>query len=262
MMLTRTIGAINRMPVWKHQVRFGDDAIQVPNFDRWLYVKLHQLRRMGEAERRFLSTHVKPGMTVVDIGANIGLYSLFLAGLVGKDGQVWAFEPDPILFETAVTNCRQNGKEHIIHLHNLALGSRSGPARLYRSSFNSGDNRLSASTAGQESVLVEMAPLDTLLCQTKIDLIKIDVQGWEAEVLRGMEKTLQTNRDLTIYFEYWPEGLRKAGDEPQAPIDILRRYGFRVFFPDTGEVLSPQQSESLANRYSGRHFVNLVAKRV
>ena len=261
-MLTRGIRAFNRMPLWNRQVPLGEYTIHVPTFDRWLYVKLHHHGRIGKSERQFLARHVKPGMTVVDVGANIGLYSLFLAKHVGKGGQVWAFEPDPILFEAALLNSRQNGTEDIVKLHNLALGSRSGPARLYRSSFNSGDNRLSASAARQDSVLVQMAPLDTLLCQTKIDLIKIDVQGWEAEVLRGMDQILRTNPAMTLYFEYWPEGVRKAGDEACAPLELLSQYGFTVLLPDTGEAVSKRQLENLAKQSAGPRFLNLMARRV
>jgi FkbM family methyltransferase len=261
-MLDRLITTFNRLPIWRRQVHLGNRVVLVPNFDRWLYVKLQALDLMGRDERSFLSRHVRPGMTVVDIGANIGVYSIFLADLVGDRGRVYAFEPDPALFEAAVTNARLNGKDELIILHNLALGSRTGKATLHRSTYNSGDNRLSPSAAHKESVPVHIVRGDDALDGAKIDLIKMDVQGWESEVLRGLEQTLRTNPALTVYFEYWPEGLRRAGETLSSPVEILRQSGFSVFVPGEHDPLSSQRVQTLANVYSGKRFVNLVAKRV
>ena len=261
-MLDRLITTFNRLPIWRRQVHLGNRVVLVPNFDRWLYVKLQALHLMGRDERSFLSCHVMPGMTVVDIGANIGVYSIFLADLVGAHGRVFAFEPDPVLFEAAVTNARVNGKDEVVTLHNLALGSRTGQATLHRSTYNSGDNRLSSSAAHKESVPVNVVRGDDVLDGANIDLIKMDVQGWESEVLRGLEQTLRRNPALTVYFEYWPEGLRRAGEPLSSPVEILRQSGFSVFMPGENEPLSTQRIERLANVYSGKRFVNLVAKRL
>ena len=261
-MLDRLISSFNRLPIWRRHVHLGNDVLLVPNFDRWLYVKLQALRLMGRDERSFLSDHVTPGMTVVDIGANIGVYSIFLADLVGTHGRVFAFEPDPVLFEAAVTNVRVNGKNEVITLHNLALGSRTGQATLHRSTYNSGDNRLSASATHKESVPVNVARADDVLDGAKIDLIKMDVQGWESDVLRGLEQTLRSNPALTVYFEYWPEGLRRAGEPLSSPVEILHECGFSVFVPGEHEPLSSQKIERLAKLYSGKRFLNLVAKRL
>lgn len=235
--------------------------MQAPNFDRWLYIKLHSLHLMGTAERKLLSRHVTPGMTVLDVGANIGLYSVFLADLVGNEGRVFAFEPDPALFETALTNIRQNGKENVVKIYNLALGSRTGLATLYRTPFNSGDNRLSSSPAHNESVPVKVARLDDVLCGEKIDFVKVDVQGWEAEVMRGMEQVLRDNPRLTIFFEYWPKGLSNAGESLSAPSDILDKYGFAIFLADRGEPLSIREIENLSRAYTGNRFINLIAQK-
>ncbi len=260
--VSRLITSLNRLPVWSRQISLGKYSIHVPNFDRWLYVKLHALRLMGSEERNFLSRHINRGMTVLDIGANIGLYSILLAELVGNEGKVFAFEPDPVLFQVALANSRQNGRDGVIKVQNLALGSRTERATLYRRPFNSGDNRLSASPAHRDAVAVNVARLDDILSGEKIDFIKMDVQGWEPEVLRGMQQTVINNPALTIYFEYWPEGLRKAGEALSSSLDILRQYEFTLFLPDRTAPLSVQELENLAKRYSGNRFVNLLARRL
>ena len=261
-MQSRLVTALNRLPVWKRQASVEEYTIRVPTFDRWLYAKLHAFRLMGSEERNFLSRHVTAGMTVLDIGANIGLYSIFPAELVGTEGKVFGFEPDPVLSEAAVVNGRQNGKDGIIKLHNLALGSQAAEGTLYRTSFNSGDNRLKASPAHQDAVPVHIARLDDLLPGVEIDFIKMDVQGWEAEVFRGMNRILLANPALTIYFEYWPEGLRRAGEQLSAPMDILRQNGFQIFLPNQDEPLSDRQIENLGQKYTGNRFVNLLARRI
>src|SRR3954452_15137269 len=103
-MQNRLVTTFNSLPVWRRQASVENYTIRVPTFDRWLYAKLHAFRLMGSEERKFLSNHLRAGMTVLDIGANIGLYSIFLADLVGTEGKVFGFEPDPVLFEAAVVN--------------------------------------------------------------------------------------------------------------------------------------------------------------
>jgi len=210
----------------------------------------------------FLSRYVTPGMTVIDIGANIGPYSLFLAELVGDQGQVLAFEPDPGLFEVALTNIRENGTELIIKIQNLALGSQPGPASLYRSSFNSGDKRQSVSRRHGDGVPVCVARIDDIVCHEKIDFIKLDVQGWEAEVMRGMQRTLRRNPELAIYFEYWPKGLRNAGERPLAMTAVLGQCAFSIFLPGGLDPLSAREVEDLETTYTGNSSPNLLAKRV
>ena len=256
------LGSFNRLSTWNRETRHGRYSIRVPNFDRWLYVQLHTLGLMGRKEHEFLSRHVSPGMTVLDIGSNIGLYSILLADLVGAAGRVFAFEPDPVLFQAALSNTLSNGKQDIVLLRNVALGSKPGDAMLYRPQFNSGDNRLSASPTHKEAVRVRVETLDSILPNEKIDFIKMDVQGWEAEVLRGMEQILKRNSQAQIYFEYWPEGLRRAGEDVLAPVGILHAYGFRLFHPGKSDPLSEGEIKDVAKAHKGNSYTDLLARRI
>ena len=188
---------------------------------------------MGKADREFFLTHLQPGMTVVDIGANQGLYSLFFAQQVGPQGRVLAFEPDDVLHSALVDNLAYNRAQHV-HAHRLALGATPGTMTLYRSLLNSGDNRLAGVGLGgsqDDTVLVRVERLDRMLAGQRIDFIKMDVQGWEMEVLRGMEAILNDplQANLAIYFEYWPQGLRNAGSNPLEPLEFLTTKGFELF---------------------------------
>src|SRR5258708_27788033 len=100
MALARLLSWFNLLPFWKRTVRVWGLELRSVSFDRLLYLFLHRLGWMGREEKAFLEQRIRPGMHVVDVGANLGLYTLLLSRLVGESGTVVAFEPDPELFES------------------------------------------------------------------------------------------------------------------------------------------------------------------
>ena len=232
---------------WLHTVPVDKWRLAAPTFDRWLYLQLHRWGAMGRKEAELLRRHVEPGMTVVDIGANIGLYTLLLAKLAGPKGLVHAFEPDPIMQAACAENLRLN-EARTVTLYPLALGARSSRITLHRSVFNLGDNRLSRHEADSFSEPVEVcvARLDEVLSNVRIDFLKMDVQGWEVEVLRGMEGLLSLGSPSQMLVEYWPYGLLRAGTCAQDLLAILGRHGYRFQNPPA---------------LSGKRFCNVLASR-
>ena len=201
------------------------------SFDRLLYLYLHRLGWMGRDDKAFLEQRIRPGMRVIDIGANLGLYTLLLSRLVEKSGMVVAFEPDPELFAALETNCRVNSAINV-KLCNLAAGARSGSMTLARSLINAGDNRMAGVASGStltREVAVRAATVDEIVDGCQVDFIKIDVQGWEGEVFEGMQHVMTCNPALQICFEYWPYGLRRAGCDPTDLLRSLDRLGFRIY---------------------------------
>lgn len=255
-LIARPTRAFNSNPIWNREVRFEQRTLRAPTFDRWLYVKLHKLGLMGKEDFEFFRTHLKPGMTVVDAGANIGLYSIVMADLVGPTGRIFAFEPSPTLFEAAIESIRRNGMQKIVRLENVGLGSKPGNAVLYRTNFNSGDNRLVSSSRHTDGVPVRIASLDDILPDYNVDWVKIDVQGWEFEVFRGMEKMLSRNRSTRLYFEFWPFGLRHAGEDPAALLQWLVKLDFAIYRPGAD---LPLNQEDIFRIAAGQTTVNFVA---
>src|SRR5262245_24874789 len=123
---------LNHTSLWHRTVRVWGHRMRGTSLDRLLCLWLHRVGWMGREERRILEERVRPGMRVVDIGANVGLYSLLLARLVGPEGRVFAFEPEPTLFRALADNCRRSRLTNLAP-RNLALGDRSGHVALYRS---------------------------------------------------------------------------------------------------------------------------------
>ncbi len=255
----------NHHPLWSGRTtRVWGRSLRAPTFDRWLALRLHQLGLMGTADKRFLTAQVRPGMTVVDIGANQGLYSLLFARLAGGGGKVIAFEPDDMLYRALAANVASNEGGNV-RTRNTALGSRAGTMTLHRSLFNSGDNRLSpqAEQAGpREGVEIRVERLDQALAGERVDFIKMDVQGWEMEVLRGMQGLLDepSQTPLAIYFEFWPQGLRDAGSDPLELLHFLTEHRFSIHQPRGGEPGQPVRDfATLVRSMKPGAYTNLYA---
>lgn len=258
----------NLHPLWRRgRTRVWGSVLRAPTFDRWLALQLHRRGLMGVVDRRFLAAQVKPGMTVVDIGANQGLYTLLFASLTGETGKVLAFEPDDLLHDALRQNLEANAAGQVQNFH-LALGSRPGTMMLYRSLLNSGDNRLASKSAKggpREAVRVRIERLDEVLAGERVNFIKMDVEGWEMEVFRGMQRLLDApaNAEMAIYFEYGPQGLRDAGSDPLEPLIFLRDQGFAIHALQ-GSEMGPavRDLDGLARSVPGTNYTNLYAVRL
>ncbi|WP_457767685.1 FkbM family methyltransferase [Cyanobium sp. ULC084] len=174
---------------------------------------------------------VRPGDVVLDIGANIGMVTLWLSKLVGESGIVHAFEPNPelqrVLGETMIHNQVSN-----VCLHSVALGAERGVLELRIPKVNAGAASLvrnrDASDCDVVSVPVEC--LSQIIAEEGIKairLIKIDVEGYESEVFQGGQHVLNQIRPEAILFELNERSARSVRDEPV--IRILRESGYRFF---------------------------------
>jgi FkbM family methyltransferase len=251
---------LNRAAIWRRRVHVWGHTVRATSLDRLLCLWLHRAGMMGRAERAFLEATIRPGMRIVDVGANLGLYTLLLARLTGPAGQVHAFEPEPALFQALTRNCRRNAAANVTTV-NCALGAGSGRIPFYRSLFNSGDNRLGGLGWKGRGVEVEMARLDDVLPEPCVDFIKMDVQGYEMQVLQGMERIIEASPRLMLYFEFWPCGLRSAGTDPAALLDFLFQRGFRIDDVEDGIPTPITGFGCLERRLTGEKYTNLLASR-
>ena len=261
MNLMTPLVALNRWPVWRRRVRLWDCEATAISGDRLLNLWLHRVGWMGAAARAYFEKAMRPGMTVVDAGANQGLYALLFSRLTGTAGRVFAFEPDPDLHRAAVANCQANHAANVT-LFPLALGSRNSCLTLRRSLLNAGDNRLAPGSPqfSRQAIEVSVKPLDAVLAGATVDFMKIDVQGWEWEVLQGMHGILERSPGLTLVLEFWPNGLRAAGADPIRLLEFLRQRGFRIH--GLGAELQPiTDFQSFTQRYSGARYTDVVAIR-
>ncbi|MEK6889286.1 MAG: FkbM family methyltransferase [Nanoarchaeota archaeon] len=180
--------------------------------------------RVAKVMRAF----VKPGQITLDIGANIGVYSLLLAKLVGKKGKVYSFEPDGDNFRTLVKNTKLNRYENVVFIKK-AVSDKTGRIKLYLSEWNKGDHRIYPSDENRESVEIESISLDDFfrVNKEKISFIKIDTQGAEALLFKGGKKFFKDKKPI-VFLEFWPVGISGSGEDPE---EFLRQMNanFKIY---------------------------------
>jgi FkbM family methyltransferase len=186
--------------------------------------------RLFEPFETFLSQReIRPGDVVLDIGANIGYYTLQFARLVGPLGKVIAFEPDVKNFALLERSVRENGFTNI-ELVNAAVSDTCGRAALHHSPSNPGDHRLYHTGEDRTTTDVAVTTIDAFFRNRdrRVDFIKIDIQGGEPRALKGAQGMIAANPFLKLICEFWPAGLKTAGFDPQDLLAELRRLGFCV----------------------------------
>lgn len=220
------------------------------------------LRVYENTETRFFKNVCKPGMTFLDVGANIGLYTALALPRIGRAGRVVALEPDRESFEYLRKTVIANRAENVTCIRKGAADY-SGVMKLFVSENNRGDNRLYDNELSTGSYDVDVAPVDLLLEElgiTVVDLVKIDVQGFEGHVLRGMRETIARSPNLTILMEFWPHGLQCAGTKPAGLLADLEAIGLVVYeLRSDGSLRLVEDRQALIERYPGRQYTNLVA---
>ena len=186
-------------------------------------------------EAKIMEEKIKVGNITVDVGANIGLHTLNMARIVGNTGRVFAFEPDPSNFEILEKNVKINNYQNII-LEQKAVGDKHGRTTLYQSD-HPGMHRIFPQTKqAKGQVQVELTSLDKYFIDSnlvdKINFIKIDVEGLEFSVLKGMKNILKNNKKIKILFEFMPKNTMEAGFTPIELLNYLTSYDFKLFCID------------------------------
>jgi FkbM family methyltransferase len=250
---------INTLGIWKRRLRVFGCIFRASTLDRLTSLSLHKVGVLGREETAIFRRLVSDGMTVVDVGANQGLYTLFLAKLVRR-GKIFAFEPHPVLYEQLVTNVHENKIENIECLQ-AAVSNSSGTLTLQLGRLNLGDNYIvSANAPSPARAQVKAVTLDELFETTRIDFLKIDIQGWEAAALTGGCNVLKKNRHIILFFEFWPFGLRRAGADPKQLLSYLSELGFCIYSLKGGRLVGLQEG-SLPDPARQFAYCNLVALR-
>lgn len=182
------------------------------------------------AETRLILDLIQPGQIALDIGANIGYYTLILAELVGPSGHVYSFEPDPYSFELLARNIAAN---HYVNVSafQMAVSNEDQELLLYRSRFRNLDHRIVKFNASSEAVSVRAVKLDSFLPELldrDISFIKMDIQGAEGLALEGMRRIILESSSLHLFTEYWPAGLEQTGYGGDRYLESLSTLGFEL----------------------------------
>ena len=202
---------------------------------------------------RRLKDYVKPGMRVLDLGANMGFYTLLLCDLVGPEGHVTAFEPWPRYHEILRRNVDLNGYSGRCTLVRKAVHEAGGSKDLaFFEGYGTGSLKggeaffeEQGSVHSPKVVSVETVSLDEYLAANpqQIDFIKVDVDGSEPFVFRGAQSLLRGTGPLAIFCTFCPPILRTVGLDPEAFLDELRNASFAIcrIAPDGLKEIRPSE---------------------
>ncbi len=177
------------------------------------------------AWRRLL---VRPDMTVLDIGGNIGLYSLIAAHNCPQ-GQVVAFEPEIRNARILEAMAKANGFDRL-RVIGAGAGAVTGDATLYLDPDNKGKHSLVRDGDHQQVTTIPLVRVDDVVADQglgQVDLVKIDVEGWEDQVLLGMAGVLARDHP-GLLFEFAPVRIRLAGDDPGRMLLRLIDLGYQI----------------------------------
>jgi FkbM family methyltransferase len=208
-----------RLPEFRLYVRLDD----------WVIGARIAVRRAYEPHvARVVRELLRPGMRVLDLGANIGYYTMLAAARVGPTGSVVAFEPGPANAALLAASVAANGFTNVT-LYSCAVADAAGVVGLQLDDSN---GQIGAADA-PGATLVQAVSLDCLLgAQHQVDLIKLDIEGAEGLALSGMQRLLRASRPI-IVTEFSPPALRQVSQiAPERYLGDLRELGYDLYVID------------------------------
>lgn len=216
--------------VYGHQPAIVDG--KVFHLDPRDIVTRKRMTLYGSTERFELRTaldRLGPGSRFVDVGANIGLYSVFASERVGREGEVVAIEPDPDNVSFLRRNLAENGCSNV-RVMSVAMSDHIGTVRLYQNERSRGELSLADQTGSGDWIGVSSLTLDKTLDGKIANVLKIDVEGAEPLVLAGATATLE--QYPVVFVEINAPMLRKFGFNPKDVISFFDEDSYRFFFLD------------------------------
>ena len=214
-----------------YRVRYKGTYLYATTLDRFVALNLWKYGVLEAEELRFAHALIRPGMHIVDIGANVGFHSLEFARWTGPNGTVDAFEPAPDNHAVLQRNISASGLSNVT-AHELAIADRVGQTQMYLSPIHRGDHRIVAPEGDRQSIAVRTATMDSLYADRRIDFVKIDAQGAEYLVLAGMREVMRNNPSLVVMLEFCPQLMSQSGHSPNDLIGLLGEFNRRIMVVD------------------------------
>jgi FkbM family methyltransferase len=187
-------------------------------------------KRQDAMEIAWMRRLVRPGSNVLDIGANIGFYTLLLSDLIGSEGHIHAFEPDATNFKHLAAMARHRNNVTLVP---KAVSDRSRKLLIYTSPKLNVDHRTYKVENYKETIVVDGVSIDDYIGgRFGVDFIKMDIQGYELHALRGMERTIGANPAIVIFSEFWPYGLQQCGTNAKLVYDYIRSLDLQIWLEE------------------------------
>ena len=202
------------------------------------------------------------GMTFVDIGAHVGLFSLPALHWVGTSGIVISFEPHPDNYVMLLENASRNQLDDRLIAVQSAVSDTNEIVKLHTSTFNTGDHQL-FHVGGRNTNQVKCTTLDDYFpAGTQVDVIKMDVQGAESAAFIGMKRVLEDNLKIQVIWELSPSQLEDSGSSASEVMYWLADLGFSFSTIDeTNRCVQSMSLEEILHTCSHDSFVNILSSR-
>ena len=220
----------------------------------------------GELDTKIIRDNIKEGDIVIDVGANIGYYTLIFAQLVGASGKVFAFEPEPKNFELLQKNVKVNDYSNTIN-ENYAVSDSNGNVSLFLAKNGIVGHRISNFDINLNSILVKKITLDDYFTKLnlidKINFVKIDVEGFEFGVLKGMTRIIEKSKNLKLFLEFNRVGIEAAGFDPKEILDFLYKNNFKIYFLNYNEnsIKEADKNQLLTSKDNLNENINLLCSK-
>ena len=185
-----------------------------------VYVGLHEFEEMA-----FALHFLRPGDLFVDVGANVGVYTVLAAGCA--KARCVSVEPIPTTYRDLIANVRLNELESLVQTLQVGLGAEPGEMS-FTTTGDTINHVLAAGESVEDSASVVVTTLDDILKNDRPTLMKVDVEGWETKVLEGAETVLSNDSLTGLIIELNGSGSRYGFDE-EVILRKLERHGFRAY---------------------------------
>lgn len=204
------------------------------------------------------------GGHILDVGANVGYTASVFANAAGDEYRVYAFEPEPLNLRRLERVIEAKGLTERISVIASAVGDTTGEVELVVNESHPGDHRVSAQTGGGTGIRVPIMTLDAFAAARRVSpvrFIKIDVQGFELSVSRGMKDVIDANGRLAVAFEYHQPSAKAWGYDAAALTGFYGERGFEIYILKHGGELLEASPEEIARVHDRRGYVDLLAVR-
>ena len=174
-----------------------------------------------------IKKNVHKGMTVFDLGANFGWFSLIFSKLVGSSGHVYTFEADPTLIKTINENVKLNKLDNVTVIPK-AISNKSGISEFSLDETYDTRNQLDAKSPKGKVIKIETISLDEFCNENwlkQVDFIKMDIEGSEPKAIQGMKKIILSNPTLKIVTEFNQYAIKSVDSSPQEFLELLVEMG-------------------------------------
>jgi FkbM family methyltransferase len=216
-----------------------------------------------------LMNHVKKDQIVIDLGAHIGYYTLMMAKLVGPNGKVFAFEPEPRNLELLQKNISKNGYENVIVVPK-AVSNNEENCILYVGQESFGANKIfkpkKTNVQKFKEIKTQTIKLDNYFKENsfleKISFLKMDIEGSEIKALEGMKKILESNQELMIFTEINKDALEDSGSDYKKMLKYLEGFNFRFYIQDKDDGLKNVKIDDIDELLEDDIMINIFCKKV